>query len=89
MRQFSESLRGENWTGFDGRPVADVVALGIGGSHLGPQLVCDALSHPAAASPRMGAAQATDGYFSHGYGMKAKGRGGASTAVLRMKTSRG
>jgi long-chain fatty acid transport protein len=26
------------------------------------------------------AAQATDGYFSHGYGMKAKGRGGAATA---------
>jgi len=28
-----------------------------------------------------GAVQATDGYFSHGYGMKAKGRGGASTAM--------
>lgn len=27
------------------------------------------------------AAQATDGYFSHGYGMKAKGRGGAATAM--------
>lgn len=27
------------------------------------------------------AAHATDGYFSHGYGMKAKGRGGASTAM--------
>lgn len=28
-----------------------------------------------------GAAQATDGYFSHGYGMKAKGMGGAATAM--------
>lgn len=27
------------------------------------------------------AAQATDGYFSHGYGMKSKGRAGASTAM--------
>ena len=27
------------------------------------------------------AAQATDGYFSHGYGMQAKGMGGAATAV--------
>ena len=27
------------------------------------------------------AAQATDGYFQHGYGMKSKGRGGASTAM--------
>lgn len=26
-------------------------------------------------------AQATDGYFAHGYGMKGKGRGGASTAM--------
>jgi long-chain fatty acid transport protein len=29
------------------------------------------------------AAQATDGYFSHGYGMKAKGMAGASTAVAQ------
>ncbi len=28
-----------------------------------------------------GVASATDGYFSHGYGMKAKGRGGASVAM--------
>ncbi|HSG76524.1 MAG TPA: outer membrane protein transport protein, partial [Burkholderiales bacterium] len=27
------------------------------------------------------AAQATDGYFSHGYGMKSKGRAGTSTAM--------
>ena len=27
------------------------------------------------------AAQATDGYFSHGYGMKAKGRAGVSMAM--------
>lgn len=33
----------------------------------------------AAAAPF--AAQATDGYFSHGYGMQAKGMGGASTAM--------
>jgi long-chain fatty acid transport protein len=26
-------------------------------------------------------APATDGYFAHGYGMKGKGRGGASTAM--------
>ena len=29
-----------------------------------------------------GSAYATNGYFSHGYGMKAKGMGGASTAVV-------
>jgi long-chain fatty acid transport protein len=35
----------------------------------------------AAAAVAPFAAQATDGYFAHGYGMKAKGRGGASTAM--------
>jgi long-chain fatty acid transport protein len=39
--------------------------------------VCAALA--AAFAP--GLALATDGYFSHGWGMKAKGRGGASTAM--------
>ncbi len=39
--------------------------------------VCAALA--AAFAP--GLALATDGYFSHGYGMKGKGRGGASTAM--------
>jgi long-chain fatty acid transport protein len=34
-----------------------------------------------AAALAPGAAIATDGYFSHGYGMKAKGRAGASTAM--------
>lgn len=29
-----------------------------------------------------GVAMATDGYFSHGYGMKSKGRGGASVAMI-------
>jgi long-chain fatty acid transport protein len=39
------------------------------------------LAAAALAGLASGAAQATDGYFSHGYGMKAKGRGGASTAM--------
>ncbi len=53
MRQFSDALRQGNWPGHSGRPVTDVVALGIGGSHLGPLLVCNALEHLAAATPRI------------------------------------
>src|SRR5512138_3460176 len=34
-----------------------------------------------AAALAPGMALATDGYFAHGYGMQAKGRGGASTAM--------
>jgi len=33
-------------TGFDGQSFTDVVNLGIGGSDLGPRLVCEALGHP-------------------------------------------
>ena len=39
------------------------------------------LAAAAAAAFAPALALATDGYFSHGYGMKAKGRGGASTAM--------
>jgi long-chain fatty acid transport protein len=39
------------------------------------------LAVAAAAALAPCAALATDGYFAHGYGMKAKGRGGASTAM--------
>jgi len=53
MRQFSDALRQANWPGYSGQPVTDVVMLGIGGSHLGPQLVCNALEYFAAASPRI------------------------------------
>jgi len=40
-----------------------------------------ALAALVAAAFAPGLASATDGYFQHGYGMKAKGRGGASTAM--------
>ncbi|MCS6780102.1 MAG: glucose-6-phosphate isomerase [Geminicoccaceae bacterium] len=45
MRDFSESVRSGNWRGATGRPIRDVVNIGIGGSDLGPQMVCRALAH--------------------------------------------
>jgi glucose-6-phosphate isomerase len=51
--QFTTSLRNGQWTGHSGKPVSDVVALGIGGSQLGPQLVCRALGHLAAPQPQL------------------------------------
>lgn len=44
MRFFSERIRSGNWTGFDGRPITDIVNIGIGGSYLGPKLVCQAFA---------------------------------------------
>jgi glucose-6-phosphate isomerase len=44
MRQFSESVRSGNWLGYTGRRITDIVNIGIGGSDLGPVMVCDALT---------------------------------------------
>jgi glucose-6-phosphate isomerase len=47
--QFSESVRTENWRGYTGKSITDVVNIGIGGSDLGPRMVCEALrsfAHP-------------------------------------------
>ena len=44
MRAFSEQVRSGVWTGATGQPVRDVVNLGIGGSDLGPAMVCEALT---------------------------------------------
>src|SRR5947209_3184874 len=43
MREFSESVRGGRWTGYTGKPISDVVNIGIGGSDLGPVMVTEAL----------------------------------------------
>ncbi|CUA84609.1 glucose-6-phosphate isomerase [Gulbenkiania indica] len=44
MKQFTDTVRAGAWHGIDGRPVTDVVNLGIGGSDLGPQVVTEALA---------------------------------------------
>ncbi len=43
MRAFCTRIHSGAWTGFDGRPITDVVNIGIGGSDLGPVMVCAAL----------------------------------------------
>ena len=49
MRAFAERLRDGTWLGHGGDPITDVVNIGIGGSDLGPAMVCEALrdqAHP-------------------------------------------
>ena len=46
VRALAAQIRGGSRLGATGRPIRDVVALGIGGSDLGPKLVCDALAVP-------------------------------------------
>ena len=43
MHGFSESVRSGAWTGYSGKPIRAVVNIGIGGSDLGPVMVCEAL----------------------------------------------
>ncbi len=45
MREVVTAIESGRWTGHSGAPIRDVVNLGIGGSHLGPQLACDALRY--------------------------------------------
>ncbi|OCQ23468.1 glucose-6-phosphate isomerase [Pseudoalteromonas luteoviolacea] len=44
MKGFSERVRSGEWKGYTGKQVKNVVAIGVGGSNLGPQMVTEALS---------------------------------------------
>lgn len=49
MGAFAEKVRNGEWRGYTGERITDVVNIGIGGSDLGPQMVCQALKpyrHP-------------------------------------------
>ncbi|HMG64132.1 MAG TPA: glucose-6-phosphate isomerase, partial [Streptosporangiaceae bacterium] len=45
MRAFAERLRSGEWKGFTGKPIRNVVNVGIGGSDLGPVMAYEALRH--------------------------------------------
>jgi len=44
MKDFSEKVRSGKWQGYTGKAITDVVNIGIGGSDLGPYMVCEALT---------------------------------------------
>ncbi|MEN6630154.1 MAG: glucose-6-phosphate isomerase [Sulfuricella sp.] len=44
MREFTESVRSGQWTGYTGKTISDIVNIGIGGSDLGPAMACQALA---------------------------------------------
>ncbi|MCG7964610.1 MAG: glucose-6-phosphate isomerase, partial [Candidatus Thiodiazotropha taylori] len=43
MASFTEQVRSGEWKGYSGKSITDVVNIGIGGSNLGPLMVCEAL----------------------------------------------
>lgn len=44
MRTFSEAVRSGAWKGYTGKPITDIINIGIGGSDLGPKMVTLALT---------------------------------------------
>jgi glucose-6-phosphate isomerase len=45
MTAFSERVRSGEWKGFTGKPIKNIVNVGIGGSDLGPVMAYEALRH--------------------------------------------
>lgn len=45
MGLFVRQVRSGKWTGHSGESITDIVNIGIGGSHLGPMMVTEALGH--------------------------------------------
>lgn len=43
MRIFSSKITSGTWLGYTGKPITDIVNIGIGGSDLGPQMAVEAL----------------------------------------------
>ncbi|GAB3196491.1 glucose-6-phosphate isomerase [Pontibacter aydingkolensis] len=43
MKRFCDKLHSSDWKGYTGKSISKVVNIGIGGSHLGPQMVTEAL----------------------------------------------
>ena len=61
MREISEQIRNGTWRGATGEAITDVVNLGIGGSDLGPKLVCEALKQFVAPNQRVHFVSNVDG----------------------------
>jgi glucose-6-phosphate isomerase len=52
IKSFTLELAQGSWRGFDGQTITDVVNIGIGGSDVGPAMVCQALE-PYTSGPRV------------------------------------
>jgi glucose-6-phosphate isomerase len=58
----AESIRSGTWRGYTNKPIRDVVHIGIGGSHLGPELITEALSDFASTKVQIHFVANIDGY---------------------------
>lgn len=61
MRDISERLRAGLWLGSTGKPIVTVVNLGVGGSDLGPRMVCNAFKYKASVHVKVRFVSSIDG----------------------------
>lgn len=62
VKTFSDAVRSGEWLGHTGKPITDIVNIGIGGSDLGPKMVVLALRHYAHPRLRMHFVSNVDGH---------------------------
>src|SRR4051812_27156717 len=62
IRVFTDAVRSGAWLGHSGKPITDIVNIGIGGSDLGPKMVCLALRQYAHPRLRMHFVSNVDGH---------------------------
>ncbi|WP_314438150.1 glucose-6-phosphate isomerase [Massilia timonae] len=62
VKTFTDAVRSGDWLGHTGKPIKDIVNIGIGGSDLGPKMVVLALRHYAHPRLRMHFVSNVDGH---------------------------
>ncbi|AWL06438.1 glucose-6-phosphate isomerase [Massilia oculi] len=62
VKTFTDAVRSGDWLGHTGKPITDIVNIGIGGSDLGPKMVVLALRHYAHPRLRMHFVSNVDGH---------------------------
>ncbi|MFA6815614.1 MAG: glucose-6-phosphate isomerase [Lentisphaeria bacterium] len=62
MTEFSRKVRSGEWLGYTGKPIRNIVNIGIGGSDLGPKMACEALKSFALRRLRVEFVSNVDGY---------------------------
>ncbi|MCC2956177.1 glucose-6-phosphate isomerase [Massilia sp. IC2-477] len=62
IRSFTDAVRSGEWLGRTGKPITDIINIGIGGSDLGPKMVVLALRHYAHPRLRMHFVSNVDGH---------------------------
>lgn len=62
MKIFTNEIHSGQWTGYTGKKITDIIHIGVGGSDLGPRMVCRALHYYAHPNIKIHFVANTDGH---------------------------